>query len=182
MGDLLKEYEIETEARKRTQKHYRREKEEWFDTYYDKLLKEGNPYVKRLSKMSLDELEEEYIAKSVEVAKLPPAPVEKRERVAKGAVTVIQRLHIRKGSYLETQLWLVGAAIRRSKKQRVLWTKQKQEWVFEMKKLYDKNPNRYKSLADTIKQEFPKYDFSRLKNGWTLSRALNLAYKTPPFT
>jgi len=59
-------------------------------------------------------------------------------------------------------------------KQRILWKGQKQEWIFEMRKLYDKNQKRYKSLRDTIKQEFPKYEF---KGGWTVSRALNLLYR-----
>jgi hypothetical protein len=59
-------------------------------------------------------------------------------------------------------------------KQRIPWKGQKQEWIFKMRKLYEKNPKRYKNPADTIKQEFPKYEF---KGGWTVPRALNLLYK-----
>ncbi|MBI3195388.1 MAG: hypothetical protein HYZ34_13130 [Ignavibacteriae bacterium] len=119
MSDVFKEwdkeFEIETEALIRSQKYFAKQADEWYDKYYEQLLDKGDAYVKKLSRMSFGELEEEYIKKSEEVAKLPPSPVEVQKRVKKeGIIIWRQTRRITKGNYLRTQLFLIGVAIKKN--------------------------------------------------------------------
>ena len=97
MEDLIKEFEFEMEAKKRSQHAYKKINETKMDNYLEKLLSDGNPYTKKLLEMSLNALEKEYIKKSEEVAKLPEPPTEVREKtVKKGFIREIQTVRIRK--------------------------------------------------------------------------------------
>jgi hypothetical protein len=102
MEDLIKEFKLEIEAIKRSQNAYKKINEMRMDNYLKKLLSDGNPYAKKLLKMSSKGLEKAYIKKSEEIAKLPEPPTEFREKTVK------------KG-YLITQLYLIGAMLRKRK-------------------------------------------------------------------
>ncbi len=146
MNGLIDEHKIEAEARIRSQKFYKRENDKSFDEYYERLLMEKNPYAMKLQGMTRKELEDEYIKKSEEIAKLPPSPVKVRKRTTKdGLTTINETLIIHEGNYLKTQLGLIEAALRKknieSEKEKEQSTNEKKQQTIDQDDLIDKFRN-----------------------------------------
>ena len=120
-------------------------------------VKFNSPEQKKLLEMSLNALEKEYIKKSEEVAKLPEPLTEVREKtVKKGFIREIQTVRIRKESYLKTQLYLIGAMLRKRKREIKQGLRKNQEKKIlqhmtvkkEIEKLKQKRGNKNKSKTE----------------------------------